>query len=248
MNQINEKAFETHAGGSPIESTRTIKVWDLPVRIFHWSLVILFVAAYLTNAMGAEYFKYHVWTGYAIIVLVAFRLLWGFVGTYHARFFNFVRNPFTTAKYGIDFLKKKEAHHLGHNPLGAVMVIVLLLTLLAQATTGLFGNDEIFNLGPLYGYVSNDLSLTLTSVHRQLFYWILGAVVLHIVAVLIHVFLKRDNIVKAMFTGKKSVPYSSTEKPITGSRILLALVIVIVLAAALAWVIHSAPEAVSDLG
>ena len=87
-------------------------------------------------------------------------------------------------------------------PIGAVMVVVLLLTILIQAITGLFTNDEILNVGPLYAYIIDELSLKLTSLHRQLFYWILAAVLLHIAAVLVHVFFKRDNIVKAMFTGK----------------------------------------------
>jgi len=227
---------------------KTVKIWDLPVRLFHWSLVILFIAAYVTNSLGPNYFKYHLWSGYAIIVLVAFRLVWGLVGTYHARFINFVRDPFSTAKYAFSILKKNDPHHLGHNPLGAVMVVVLLLAILVQAITGLFTNDEIINLGPLYAYVTDELSLQLTSLHRQLFYWILGAIFLHIAAVLIHVFFKHDNIVKAMFTGKKDIHGATDVKPIKSSRILLAIIIVIILALILAWVISTAPEAAVDAG
>jgi cytochrome b len=230
------------------ETQNTVKIWDLPVRFFHWSLVLLFIAAYVTNSLGTNYFKYHLWSGYAIIVLVVFRLIWGFVGTYHARFINFLRDPFSTAKYAFSVLRKKDEHHLGHNPLGAVMVIILLLAILVQAVTGLFTNDEIFNLGPLYAYVSDELSLQLTSVHRQLFYWILGAIGLHIAAVLFHVFFKRDNIIKAMFTGEKDIHAATNIKPIKSSRIWLAIIIVIILALILAWVISTAPEAVVDPG
>lgn len=229
-----------------LQPKNTLKVWDLPVRLFHWSLVILFIVAYATNTLGTDYFIYHLWSGYAIIVLVSFRILWGLVGTYHARFLNFVRNPIATAKYGFSVLKRKDKHYAGHNPLGAVMVIVLLVTILVQAATGLFSNDEIFNLGPLYGYISNELSLQLTSLHRQLFYWILGAVVVHILAVFAHVFFKRENIIKAMFNGKKTAIDFIDKKSIGSSRIWLAIIIVAALSLALAWIISSAPEAVSE--
>lgn len=222
-----------------------VKVWDLPVRIFHWALVILFIAAYVTNSLGVNYFKYHLWCGYAMIVLVCFRIIWGFVGTYHARFINFVKNPLTTTKYAVGFFKKDNKHYIGHNPLGALMVLALLIALLVQAVTGLFGNDEIVNLGPLYGYISDELSLKLTSLHRTLFYWILGAVVLHIAAVLFHLWFKRDNILKAMFTGTKKCQQAAGEKPVSSSKTWLAAIIVICLIALLAWIIIHAPEAVS---
>lgn len=231
---------------------KTIKVWDLPVRIFHWSLVLLFIAAYVTNSLGSDYFVYHLWSGYALIVLVSFRIVWGLVGTYHARFKNFVKNPIATAKYALSILKKKDKHYLGHNPLGAVMVVVLLIAILIQAITGLFTNDEIFNLGPLYAYISDELSLQLTSLHRQLFYWILGAIALHILAVLVHVIFKHDNIVRAMFSGKKNLAASEDSQPqpeenISSSKLGLAIVILIVLIAILSAVILTAPEAVTEM-
>ena len=243
MTQLNQKPSDD----IPV-ARKSVKIWDLPVRVFHWSLVILFIAAYVTNYLGPSYFSYHLWCGYAVIVLVSFRIVWGLVGTYHARFINFLRDPFSTAKYAFSVFRKKDEHHLGHNPLGAVMVIILLVAILLQAITGLFTNDEIFNLGPLYAYVSDELSLELTSVHRQLFYWILGAIGLHIAAVLFHVFFKRDNIIKAMFTGEKDVHDAKDIKPIKSSRIWLAIIIIVVLAIALAWVISTAPEAVVDPG
>jgi hypothetical protein len=130
----------------------------------------------------------------------------------------------------------------------------LLTAILIQAITGLFTNDEIFNVGPLYTYISDELSLQLTSLHRQLFYWILGAVALHILAVIAHVTLKRDNLIKAMFTGKKNVfPSEETnlqadEKiSIKSSKMWLAAVIIIVLCALLAAVILTAPEAVTSM-
>ena len=239
-------ANENQTDSEKTPNAKTVKIWDLPVRIFHWSLVILFVAAYVTNSLGSEYFTYHLWTGYAMIVLVSFRILWGLVGTYHARFINFIRNPITTTKYAVSFLKKTEKHYAGHNPLGAIMVVILLLGILVQAVTGLFTNDEILNVGPLYAYVTDELSLKLTSLHRQIFYWILGAIVLHILAVAFHVWFKRDNIIKAMFTGKKNAEGLEGEPTIKSSRIWLAIIIVVALALVLAWVISSAPVPVTS--
>lgn len=252
MSQANEKQTDSEiqsdnqANLDSQTKSKTVKVWDAPVRIFHWSLVILFIAAYITNSLGADYFKYHLWVGYAIIVLVSFRILWGLVGTYHARFINFVRNPIATTKYALSVVKKSDKHYAGHNPLGAVMVVALLLGILIQAVTGLFTNDEILNLGPLYAYVSDELSLKLTSLHRHLFYWIVGAIALHILAVVFHVWFKRDNIIKAMFTGKKNAEGLEGEPTIKSSRIWLAIIIVVVVASILAWIIYSAPVPVTN--
>lgn len=237
-----------HTDTERSSAKKTIKVWDLPVRIFHWSIVLLFVVAYITNLLGSDYFSYHKWAGYTLLVLVSFRIVWGLVGTYHARFNHFVKNPIATANYAVSVIKKKDKHYPGHNPLGAVMVVILLAAILVQAITGLFTNDEIFNLGPLYGYISDDLSLQLTSLHRQLFYWILGAITLHILAVIFHVAVKRDNIVKAMFTGKKNVPANEEEQASIGSsKVGLAIFILIILSVILAIVIVTAPEAITDL-
>lgn len=235
--------------GQTIEKTKatqaTRKVWDLPVRLFHWTLALAFVGAYVSNRAGIEYFSVHLWCGYAVIVLVSFRILWGLVGTRHARFWNFVRGPVKTWRYTLDSLRNRETHTPGHNPLGALMVLVLLTTLLVQSVFGLFTNDEIFNVGPLYGYVSDTLALKLTSLHRQLFYWIAAAVGLHIVAVLVHVVLKKDNLIRAMITGRKPAKQIAAADEIRSSRWWLALVIVALLSSALAWVVLHAPQASS---
>lgn len=246
MTNLNEKVSPNSDSITSNAETNTIKVWDFPVRFFHWSLVALFVAAYITNSLGTNYFKYHLWCGYAIIVLVCFRIVWGFVGTYHARFVNFIRNPITTIKYALSSFRGTEKHYTGHNPLGAIMVIVLLAGSLVQGITGLFTNDEILNVGPLYAYISDELSLKITTLHRQLFYWILGAVALHVVAVLVHQFLKRDNIIAAMFRGAKEKRDDAVDQvSITSSRTFLALIILVILSLVLAWIIYHAPEAAS---
>ena len=223
------------------------QVWDLPVRIFHWSLVLAVVAAFVTNKLGVRYFKYHVWAGYAVIVLVGFRLVWGLVGTRHARFWNFLHGPSETLTYARDIVAGKDRHYPGHNPLGALMVLALLGALGLQAVFGLFGNDEIFNAGPLAGAVSKNLSLTLTSIHRQLFYWLAAGVALHVLAVVAHKVFRNENLARAMVTGRKPAEVVPPQEAIHSSKIWLAVVLAEAVAIALALVIAHAPAA-ADIG
>lgn len=218
-------------------------VWDLPVRVFHWVLVLAFVGAYVTNRLGIEYFRYHLWFGYAVTVLVAFRIVWGVVGTRHARFWNFIRDPGTTLRYGVDWIRGRGGHYPGHNPLGGLMVVALLILLFIQAVTGLVANDEIFNTGPLHGYISAERSLELTSWHRWLFDWILAAVAVHVLAVIVHLLFKKENLVKAMLTGRKPARTVPPEETIGASRTWLAVLIAGVLGGVLAWLVSHAPEA-----
>jgi len=222
------------------------QVWDLPVRVFHWALVAAFVGAFVTNRLGVAYFKYHVWCGYAVLVLVSFRIVWGIVGTRHARFWNFVRGPRATLRYARGLLLGKKQRHAGHNPLGAVMVVALLGALGVQALVGLFGDDEIFNVGPLNSYVSREVSLQLTSLHRHLFYWIAGAIAVHVLAVVAYHVFKREKLVQAMITGRKPQEGLGAGDGIHSSRTWFAALLAIALAAALAWIVSRAPAPVSD--
>jgi cytochrome b len=234
-------ASETSLVGT-LESPRR-QVWDLPVRVCHWLLVVAFITSYVTNRLGVSYFRYHVWSGYTVLVLVAFRLLWGLVGTRHARFRNFVRGPVHTMRYAVGWLRGDMQYHAGHNPLGAWMVIALLTALFVQAASGLFGNDEIFNVGPLYGFVTNETSLMLTSLHRRLFYWLLAAAIVHVLAVIAHRLFKKESLVAAMFTGKKAHHIVPASEVINTSRTWLAVLIVFILGVGLTWVVVHAPPA-----
>ena len=230
------------AGSAPAPR-QTTRVWDIPVRVFHWALVAAVIASYVTNKLGVVYFRYHLWCGYAVIVLITFRLLWGFVGTHHARFGSFLRGPIETLRYAADFLRGREQHYAGHNPLGAIMVVTLLSALLTQALVGLFSNDEIASVGPLYGYVSDTLSLKLTSLHRQLFDWLAIAIAVHVLAVLAHQILKKEKLITAMWSGRKSTPVSLAASSISSSRLWLAALIIVAVSAALAWIVRHAPAA-----
>ena len=217
------------------------QVWDLPVRLFHWTLVSAIIGAFVTNRLGVAYFKYHVWFGYTVIVLVLFRVIWGFVGTHHARFKNFVYGPTKTLQYTISLFRGQVRPHAGHNPLGACMVLVLLMALGTQAVFGLFSNDDIFNTGPLYGYVSKELSRKLTSMHRILFYWIVIAAAIHIVAVIAHQIFDKANLIISMFTGCKQLVNVPEVEVNYRSRDWVAVLLIVALSIGLAWVIRHAP-------
>jgi cytochrome b len=219
------------------------RVWDLPVRIVHWLLVAALVGAYATHKGGVAYFRYHAWCGYAVVVLSAFRILWGFVGTRHARFTSFVRGPRATLRYLRDSIRERHPVHAGHNPLGAWMVVFLLATLFAQGATGMFANDEIFSTGPLYGYVNDATSLALTSWHRRIFDWILIAVLVHVAAVIAHRVLARQDLIGPMFSGRKPAAVVGEHEVITSSRLWLAALLLSAVGGTVGWLVAHAPEA-----
>ncbi|MEJ0084554.1 MAG: cytochrome b/b6 domain-containing protein [Pseudomonadota bacterium] len=225
------------------------RVWDLPVRIVHWLLVVGVAGSYATNRAGVAYFKYHRWFGYLVLVLAAFRILWGLVGTRHARFANFVRGPRATLGYLLALGRGAAPATPGHNPLGAWMVVFLLSALLAQAMTGLFANDEIFNTGPLAGAVSYDTSLRLTSWHRRLFDWILAAIGAHLLAVAAHRVFGGHDLIRPMIVGRKPASVVSERDAIATSRLWIAVLLIALVVGALMWAIRAAPVSpVDDYG
>jgi cytochrome b len=194
------------------EPHRDVRVWDLPVRVFHWALVLLFAFMFLSGKLKGNWMEWHMYAGYMILALVLFRVLWGFAGSTFARFSNFLAGPGACIAFMKKLLSKSPAHVPGHNPLGGWMVLVLLAALLAQAGMGLFANDDISIEGPLFKFVSKDLSDRLTSLHYYNAYLLLALAGVHVAAVLFHVFVKKENLVAAMFTGVKKLG-ADTEVP-----------------------------------
>lgn len=213
-------------------------VWDLPVRITHWLLVVCVAGCWATHYAGVEWFEWHRRLGYGALVLVAFRVVWGFVGTRHARFANFLRGPRAIVAY-----LRSGRETTGHNPLGALGVVALLGLLGSQAATGLFANDEIMNAGPFYGWIAPESSNRLTSLHRANSDWLLAMIALHVLAVGWYALVRRRALLRAMLTGRKDERLVPVAEAISGSRLPLALVIVAALAGALALGVSAAPEA-----
>lgn len=180
-----------------------VAVWDVPTRVFHWTLVGLFAAMWVTGEEGGDLLRFHIWCGEGIAVLLLFRLLWGFFGSQTARFTDFLKGPAVIRRYLAGQLP--EHQQPGHNPLGGLMVLALIVVLLAQVTTGLLSSDVdsyLFN-GPLAHLLPSALSESITSVHKLAFNLILFMVLLHVAAVVAHKVFKKQNLVRAMLTGRK---------------------------------------------
>lgn len=178
----------THSLLTP--SPRMIRVWDLGVRLFHWSLVVMVAAAYLTEDAR----KIHRYLGYAVLMLVGFRLIWGLIGPKHARFADFVPGPRGLVSYLRDIMAHREKRYLGHNPAGGAMVIGLLITLIAVGATGyMIGMDAWFG------------AKWVEELHEVLVNGLLALIVLHIGGILFSSLRHGENLVAAMITGKKRV-------------------------------------------
>lgn len=179
-----------------------VRIWDLPTRLFHWSLVLLVVFSVATAKVGGNWMDWHMRSGYAVLALLVFRLLWGFAGSRYALFAQFVRAPRAVLAY-LRAPRGVGERHAGHNPLGGWSVLALLAALLVQAATGLFANDEIATEGPLSKLVSGATASLMTKIHLLNQNAIYALVALHLAAIAYYFFAKRENLVVPMVTGDK---------------------------------------------
>ena len=207
-------------------------VWDLPVRVFHWSLVVLIPLAWWTGEEGK--FDWHSWVGYSLLILVVTRIVWGVVGSRHARFTDFLRGPGAIRGY----LKGEPAATPGHNPLGGWAVVALLSVLLLQAVSGLFNSDDVLYNGPLYYAASTGFRDTMGEVHEVAFDALVVLLVLHLVAVAYYQFRRRQPLVQAMLRGRAA----SKEGREAPRPWWIAVLIAGVLALLLWWGLSLAPE------
>lgn len=209
-----------------------ILLWDLPTRIFHWSLVIAIPLAW----WSAENEKYelHEWLGYTLIVLVVSRILWGFIGSAHSRFSDFLVGPRRVVAY----MRKGEAASVGHNPLGGWSVLALLALILLQAVSGLFNSDDVLFSGPLYYWASGDFRDAMGTLHDLAFNALMVLVALHVLAVLFHQLVRREKLLQAMLKGWAD-GREGRAGPVPVWRVLLILGAVALL---LWWGLGQAPQ------
>jgi len=223
---------------TPPTNTKRVKVWDLPLRLFHWLLLVAVSTAFY--AIWTDNIELHAKAGYCVAILLIFRIIWGFIGGKHARFASFIKGPSAIAAY---LAKAKSGKHdpsdTGHNPLGALSVIALLGALLIQVVTGLFNhNDDAIPefAAPLYRFVSNALAGDLAEIHEAMQVVILTLIGLHVAAILFYRFFKRDNLVKPMITGSKDIPAEAATPDAEGGNALLGLV-ALAIGVAIMWYI-----------
>ncbi len=214
-----------------------VRVWDLPTRVFHWTLAAAIVGSVVTAKVGGNAMVWHFRLGYLVLGLLVFRLVWGLVGGRWSRFTSFLYSPATVWRYLRGQARPGEHLEVGHNPLGSLSVFALLGVLGVQVATGLVADDEIANIGPLNRFVGTDTGLQATGWHKELGQWILIAlVVLHIVAILYHLLKKKDNLVRPMILGDKSLPRGTPASADGPLQRALALVLAVLCGLGAAWV------------
>lgn len=178
-----------------------IRVWDLPIRLFHWLLVVCIIGSLISVNIGGNAIQWHAYFGYSILTLLVFRIVWGFVGSKHARFLSFMPSP----KSLLNYLQGKSPRFLGHNPIGALSVFALLFVLSVQVTTGLFVDDEIAFQGPFAQYVSNATISFLSQIHESNQVVIYTLIAIHIAAILYYRKFKGEDLIKPMINGDKEI-------------------------------------------
>ena len=217
-----------------------VKVWDAPVRLFHWLLVLLFAFMLVSGRIKGDWMVWHMRSGYAILTLVLFRILWGFAGSSYARFSGFLAGPAACLGFAKKLLARAPAPSAGHNPLGGWMVLALLIALLVQTGTGLFANDDILNEGPLASLVTKAMSDQLTSLHHLNLKLLLVLAAVHLLAVGYHALVMKENLIGAMFTGVKLLPKDAAagSAPARFASPWLALVLLLVAAFAVFLIVN----------
>lgn len=186
MNAISASPAKPTETGT---ATRKILVWDAPVRVFHWLMVLSFAGAYLTSE-GEAWKLVHITLGYTMAGLVAFRIVWGLMGTRYARFSAFIRGPKAVSRYVGSMLRGQPEHHLGHNPAGAVAIVLLLVLTLGIVATGWASYNELAGgwVGEVHGAAANVM---------------LGVIGVHVAGVVVASWLHKENLVGSMINGRK---------------------------------------------
>jgi cytochrome b len=213
-----------------------VRVWDLPTRLFHWLLVACVVGLVITGYSGDASMTWHARFGYAVLALVVFRIVWGFIGGYWSRFRSFLYSPGAVTAYLRG--KAHPDHLVGHNPLGAGSVFAMLLVLLAQVATGLVGDDEAGFTGPLNRFVTTSRGLAATWYHKEIGQWLLlGLVLLHVLAIAWYRFRKGERLVRPMIVGDKDLPAPATSSRDDLKTRLAAAILLAAAAGGVAWLV-----------
>jgi len=218
-------------GENPASQAR-VRVWDVPTRLFHWLLVAGFGFCWWTGETGR--LEWHRWSGYGLLGLVIFRIYWGFFGSSTARFANFLRGP----RAMLSYVRGAWSIEAGHNPLGALSVVLMLGLLAAQIVLGLFAVDvDGIESGPLSLYVSFDAGRAAARWHEYTFDALLWLVALHVLAIAYYLVIKRENLAAAMLHGTRSFPVEvQPVRRASAARFFLGVIV----AALLTWLVARA--------
>jgi len=200
-------------------------IWDLPLRIFHWLFALTIAGSWYTSEQNSDFIEYHMLLGYFALGLLVFRVSWGIVGPKHARFSQFIPSFKTLIHYIKCIKQKKKYYSPGHNPLGSLMVILMIVLIALQAVSGLFIDDDVFSAGPYYGSITSETEKIMSFLHHNLFDIMIISIVLHLSVITYYWKVKKENLVLPMITGKKSASMVNKKDAIKSSRIPLAILV-----------------------
>jgi cytochrome b len=217
-------------------------VWDWPLRLWHWLFAVAVLGAWVSGQWGGfEWRQWHFWFGQSVIGLLIFRVIWGFVGPRHARFFSFFPGPVRLFAYLKTLPRRDAPENAGHNPLGAIAVVVILTIITLQSASGLFISDDILYEGPWFYAVDSATADFASTIHHRLA-WPIGVVIgLHLIAIAFYRLFKGQRLTRAMITGRKAADRVPESASIASSRSLLALILIALVAALTWWLLAIAP-------
>jgi len=220
------------------DTTRLVRIWDLPTRVFHWTLALAALGSVITAKIGGNAMAWHFRCGYLIFTLLAFRILWGLFGGHWSRFKNFIYAPATLLRYLRGQARPEEHLDVGHSPLGAGSVFALLAVLMLQVGTGLIADDEIANAGPLVKFVSSATSSLASGWHKNFGQWIIiGLVLLHLGAIAFYRIRRGRDLVGPMLSGDKTLAGNVPASADGLNRRCLALMLAAICAAIVGWLV-----------
>ncbi|HEX6833832.1 MAG TPA: cytochrome b/b6 domain-containing protein [Rudaea sp.] len=212
---------------TPAPTNIAARLWDLPTRLFHWTLVVLIALQYATGEFDLLDLRWHFWFGYATLALVLFRILWGLFGSQTSRFSHFVRGPSAVVAYVRALFAPAKEPAVGHNPVGGWSVLALLACVLVQAASGLFASDGIDNDGPLAARVSAATVKLMTRVHHWTQNVLLLLIAMHVAAALLYLLVGRENLIAPMISGKKPLAQPPALMFASGWKALMCLAVAV---------------------
>ncbi|MFT6992370.1 MAG: cytochrome b [Paraglaciecola sp.] len=218
-------------------------VWDIPVRLFHWLLVLCLFGQWLTAEVLEDAMHIHFYIGYFAIGLIIFRLIWGFVGTKYARFSSFIAGPKAILSYVQSLTSKQKVFTTGHNALGGLLLPAVLVLVGLQAISGLFTSDDIVSVGPYYDSANSTVQKCMQWLHHNIFDVLIALAVIHLFAIAWYRWALKHDLITPMITGQKVVDAS---KAITHSKLVNAFVLAIAVGIFVYWLVEVNPPPVEE--
>lgn len=212
-------------------------IWDLPLRLFHWLFACTVIASWYTSDQDNNLIDLHMQLGFFALGLLIFRILWGFFGTKHSLFSSFFPTPKRVIRYISDIKNNQVQNSSGHNPLGSLMVILMIVLISLQAISGLFINDDVFSSGPYYDSVSKEVEQIMVFLHHNIFDFMIAAIGLHLLAIIYYERIKKQSLILPMVTGRKPTDKINKADEIGHSKLWVALIILLIVVAFVYWLV-----------